>query len=1050
MRWRVFAILLWWPMFFARQAGGSGPDPGRPIKQMRHASWNEASGLSGVVYSLAQTADGFLWIGTSTGLYRFDGLKFEPFLELAGDHPILEVRALLATGDGSLWIGYRNGVAFLKQDKASFYTEQEGLPYGRVTNLAQTQDGAIWAAVTLSGGGKAEGGQNPLAGLARLSDGRWEKIGLNWNYPANSAEKVIVDDAGTLWVTGGEAIHFLLRGSRTFQQATVEVSTWTEVCTGPDGSVWIADSIAHTLFNFRKSPEVSHSSVTADVLQDINGILFDNAHSFWLATGRGLYRIPPGSISALPRHTRGVSVMTEFAHSALEKDQFLVADGLSNREVKAVLEDREGNIWVGTANGLDRFSDRSVTQFDIGHSASDLIAGPHSEVWASQFGASPFLIPIHDCKPYLLRNWYTRSFYMDRRGTLWAAMQSDPKRWESRALWKDQNGEVTKVPSPPDLNGPLIDGIVGDATGRLWMTIRGYGEYALHDGKWESVPVFKGNDQNISPDAQFVDGLGRAWLAYYARNTVVMIDGVKRTFFTADHGLDLGSPIVGWASGAQVWVSGTKGLGFYDGERFQNVRASDGSLFGNVSAVIPTEHDGLWLKGPESVIQIPQDELVDFFHDHTHAVRYRIFDGATDFVAQLTRSGRNTSGTDAVRSGDGKLWFSVSTGVAMIDPAHLAKNDLPPPVFIRSLTADGRIYSANNDLRLPKSTHEVSLDYTALSLTLSERNRFRYQLVGVDKEWRDVGTRRQAFYTNLAPETYTFKVMAANNDGVWNETGASITFRIPPTFFQTTWFKLLLISTAAFSVWVLYRLRLRKATAEITARLGERVQERERIARDLHDTLLQSFHGLMFRFQAARNMLPRSPESAMRTLDEAISRTRDAITESRDAIHDLRSKPTADGDLVQLLEADGAELATVLGADSTPAFRVIVEGEPQKISPALHDEVYRIAREVMRNAFRHAGAKKVEVEIRYDKNQLRLRVRDDGRGLDPKVLEVSRRPGHWGLAGIHERARQIGAQLRIWSEDGAGTEIELTVPDITDKDARSNSRFKLFRKDRVL
>jgi signal transduction histidine kinase len=154
--------------------------------------------------------------------------------------------------------------------------------------------------------------------------------------------------------------------------------------------------------------------------------------------------------------------------------------------------------------------------------------------------------------------------------------------------------------------------------------------------------------------------------------------------------------------------------------------------------------------------------------------------------------------------------------------------------------------------------------------------------------------------------------------------------------------------------------------------------------------------------------------------------------------------------LVQLLEADGAELATVLGADSTPAFRVIVEGEPQKISPALHDEVYRIAREVMRNAFRHAGAKKVEVEIRYDKNQLRLRVRDDGRGLDPKALEVSRRPGHWGLAGIHERARQIGAQLRIWSEDGAGTEIELTVPDITDKDARSNSRFKLFRKDRVL
>src|SRR5215470_12764178 len=408
----LFGILLWSPLFFARQAVASGPDPNRPIKQMRHTLWNEASGLSGFVYSLAQTADGFLWIGTSTGLYRFDGLKFEPFLELAGDHPIREVRALLATSDGGLWIGYRNGVAFLNQQKASFYAEQQGLPYGRVSNLAQTPDGAIWAAVTLSGGGKVEGGQNPLAGLARFSNGRWEKIGRDWNYLANSAERVVVDGAGTLWVTGGESIHFLLRGTRTFQQTTVKVSAWTQVCIAPDGSVWIADSIAHTLFNFRKSPAEGHSAVTADVLQDINGIRFDDAHSLWLATGRGLYRILSGSISTLPKNTKGVSKLMEFSHSALEKDQFLVADGLSNREVKAILEDREGNIWVGTASGLDRFSDRSVTEINIGHLASDLIAGPRSEVWASQFGASPYLIPLHECKPFLLRIWYTRSFYM--------------------------------------------------------------------------------------------------------------------------------------------------------------------------------------------------------------------------------------------------------------------------------------------------------------------------------------------------------------------------------------------------------------------------------------------------------------------------------------------------------------------------------------------------------------------------------------------------------------------------------------------------------------
>jgi signal transduction histidine kinase/ligand-binding sensor domain-containing protein len=1014
---------VWGALFLSLQADASGPDPSRPIKQMRHASWNEASGLSGVAYSLAQTADGFLWIGTSTGLYRFDGLKFEPFLELAGDHPILEVRALLATSDGGLWIGYRNGVAFLKQDKQSFYTEQQGLPYGRVSNLAQTQDGAIWAAVTLSGGGKAEGGQNPLAGLARFSNGRWEKIGLDWNYPANSAERVVVDGAGTLWVTGGESILFLPRGSRTFQQTMVKVSAWTEVCTGPDGSVWIADSIAHSLFNFRKSPEEGYSSVNTDVLQDINGIRFDEAHSLWLATGRGLYRILQGSLSALPKHTKGVSILTESAHSALEKDQFLVADGLSNREVKAVLEDREGNIWVGTASGLDRFSDRSVTQFNIGHLASDLIAGPHSEVWASQFGASPYLIPLHECKPFLLRTWYTRSFYMDRTGTLWAAMQSDPRRWESRGLWKDQNGKLTKMPAPPDMKGPLIDGIVGDANGRLWMTIKGYGEYTLQGGKWERVPVFTGKDREISPDAHFVDANGRAWLIYYARNTVVMIDGSKRTFFTADHGLDLGSPIVGWASETQVWISGTKGLGFFDGERFQNIRASDGSLFGNVSAVIPTEHDGLWLKGPESVIQIPQDELVGFFHDHTHAVRYRIFDGATDFVAQLSRFGPPTSGEAAVRSGDGKLWFSVSTGVAMIDPAHLAKNDLPPPVFIRSLTADGRVYSSYSDLSLPKSTHEVSLDYTALSLTLSERNRFRYQLVGVDKEWREVGTRRQAFYTNLAPDTYTFKVTAANNDGVWNETGTSITFRIPPTFFQTIWFKLLLVATAALSVWVLYVLHLRKATAEISARLGERLQERERIARELHDTLLQDFQAMILRFHnISRRLVSGDPNRL--EMDEGLRYADKALAEGRNRIRDIR----ADAKLLNELSKAFGDYGNELSHLRPVSFSVKVTDEQIGIDPILHDDVYRIGREAIGNAFKHSNCSKIEVELAYHLREFKMTIRDDGKGIDPIILNGGGKPGHWGIHNMRERARKIGASLEFTSTLGAGTILKLRVP----------------------
>jgi len=962
---------------------------------MRHSSWNEASGLSGSVFALAQTTDGFLWIGTSTGLYRFDGLKFEPFVESAGDHRILEVHALLATSDGGLWVGYRNGVAFLKQDKASFYTEQQGLPYGRVGSLDQTPEGAIWAAV--------------VGGLARLSNGQWERILFNWNYPISSPERVHVDGAGTLWVTGGESIHFLPRGSRTFQQTTVKVSTWTEVCAGPDGSAWIADPVAHKLFNFRKSPETGYVSITADPLQDINAIRFDSVHSLWLATGRGLYRILHGSIGVLPKQT----------NKETEKDQFMLADGLSGREVRAVFEDREGNIWVGTTNGLDRFSDRSVTQINIGHTPSDLIAGPHSEVWASPFGASPFLIPLHDSKPYPFSDWWTICLYMDRSGTLWAAMQSSSTWEKSRALWKGQNGKVTKVPSPPNIKEPDIRQIVGDASGRLWMIISGYGEYRLQDGKWEEVPVFIGQDRGIAPDAEFVDSLGRAWFVYYARNTVAMIDGAKRSFFTPNHGLDLGSPIVGSALGTQVWVSGTGGLGLFDGGRFQNIRASDGSLFAGVSAIIPTEHDGLWLKAPEGVVQIPQDEIAAFFHDHTHAVGYRTFDVATDFAAPLTR--RKLS--DAVRSGDGKLWFSVLGGVAMIDPAHLAKNDLPPPVFIRSLTADGRVYSTSNDLILPKATREVSLDYTALSLTLSERNRFRYQLAGVDQEWKDVGTRRQAFYTNLAPGAYTFRVIAANNDGVWNERGASIAFRIPPTFFQSIWFKLLLVAAAALAVWGLYVLRLRKATAEIGARLGERLQERERIARELHDTLLQDFQAMILWFHSiSRGLVSGDPNRL--AMEEALRNADKVLAEGRNRIRDIRADTKVLNGLSKAFADYGSELSHLRPV----TFDIKVTGEQIGINAIVRDEIYRIGREAVGNAFKHSSCSKIEIELAFRPREFVMTIRDDGKGIDPALLDGGGKPGHWGIHNMRERARKIGAILELSSVSNGGTTLELKVP----------------------
>jgi signal transduction histidine kinase len=392
--------------------------------------------------------------------------------------------------------------------------------------------------------------------------------------------------------------------------------------------------------------------------------------------------------------------------------------------------------------------------------------------------------------------------------------------------------------------------------------------------------------------------------------------------------------------------------------------------------------------------------------------------------------------------------FAMTSGLGILDPRNLQQNALPPPVYIEEVTADGHEIKPAGRVSLPKPTRTLHLAFTALSLVAPRKVRFRYKLEGYDNDWSGPVAVREATYTNLPPGDYDFRVIACNNDGVWNEAGASWAFSIAPAWFQTNWFRIACAGALLTLMWGVYQLRLQQLRRQFNVRVEERVNERTRIARELHDTLLQSLHGLMFEFQAARNMFRKRPKEALQALDGALAGTERAITESQDAIENLRSNATAEDDLSQLIKEAGENLAVSRNADyDSPSFGLTVEGQQRTLTPVIRDEIYGIAREVLRNAFRHAQAHRIEAEILYDENQLRLRVRDDGKGLDPQVLEKGAIPGHWGLPGVRERAQKIGAKLDVWSEAGAGTEVQLAVAaSIAYQKTVGRSRFRLFRR----
>jgi signal transduction histidine kinase len=442
-------------------------------------------------------------------------------------------------------------------------------------------------------------------------------------------------------------------------------------------------------------------------------------------------------------------------------------------------------------------------------------------------------------------------------------------------------------------------------------------------------------------------------------------------------------------------------------------------------------------------VRIARPQLDAWAADPKRTIQAAVFDSSDGVRSRANATGYTPT---VAKSADGKLWFARPDGVSVIDPRHLPVNKLPPPVSIEQIIADRKAYDLAPNLRLPALTRDLEIDYTALSLVAPEKNRFRVRLEGRDRGWQEAGNRRQAFYNDLPPRHYRFRVMASNNNGVWNEAGVAFDFSIAPAYYQTAWFQASCAIALLALLWGLYRYRLHRIAHEFNVRLEDRVGERTRIARDLHDTLLQSFQGLMLRLQVVDDLLPQG--KAKVELEKTLSRADEPIAEGRTAVYDLRASATTTNDLAQAVREVGNELA----APGAATFRLMVEGPVRELHPIIRDELYRIAREGLHNAFSHARANHVEAELIYADRLFRLRIRDDGRGIASEILEEGR-PGHYGLPGMRERAKQIGAKLTIWSGANSGTEIELNLEGaiayggtLTGRTLPGRSRLRLFRK----
>jgi signal transduction histidine kinase/ligand-binding sensor domain-containing protein len=955
-------------------------DPSSHISQYAHAAWRTRDAFfSGTPYVLVQTSDGYLWLATNSELLRFDGVHFVPWSSVSSARlpPSYQITDLLSARDGSLWIATTTGVVRWKDQILTSYP-------GEGRSLVEDRNGNIWFDRS-SSLCQAVGSATQCVDLAD----EVQSVGIPGRlFEDTEANLWIGGNKGLLRWNGGSSTAYPLAGlSTNFAQGVMALAAT------PDGTIWVGvakrgpglglQRFAQGRWQSFKTPELDGDTL------EVSALYVDRDGALWIGTAdRGIYRL----------YKDGV-------------DHFDSTGGLSGNFVQRITSDREGNLWVTTDEGIDRFTETPVVSFSAneglcGNEVDAVLTSHDGSLWVGSDGA---LSHVQDGHVSCLRTGtglpgtQVTSLLEDHSGRLWVGLDN--------ALWINDHGSFRRITKSDGSQIGFVTGLAEDAEKNVWVVANGPPRTVMRIQELAVQQEYRDVDL---PRRVAADPTGGIWLGLVNGDLAHYRDGQHTTyrFPHGDSGLlnqllaDADGSVLAatnyglitWQSGKQLMLTEKNGLPCNELNGLAFDDKGNLWLFTNCALGELTRADlGVWKNHPDSTVAIRTLTALD---------------GARTTWAPFG---------EASRSPDGRLWFSNGREIQMIDPSRLHRNAVSPPVHIERMVADRRQYPVTGVVHLPALTRDLEIDYTALSFTAPQRVLFRYRLQGREEAWQEPGTRRQAFYSDLRPGTYHFQVIASNNDGLWNEEGATLDFIVAPAWYQSRAFVVIALMSGVLLGWAAYRLRLRRVAQVLNARFDERLAERTRMARDLHDTLLQSVQATKMVADAA---LERRDDGAgmARVMEQVSTWLGQVSREGRAAVQALRTSTTATNDLADSLRR-GIEDCRRQGLQEAS---LVVVGDPVDMHPVARDEVYRIGYEAIRNACTHAAATRLDVELKYARD-LVLRVADNGVGMDPAIADHGQE-GHFGLQGMRERAERIGATLHVVTSANAGTEIVVTVP----------------------